>query len=116
MIEFLGFVGDMFNRFVPLLRTLITIIIFLIVFNIILGLIRKMLLKRAKTKKQKSNIQIFSRIFKYMTLLLVAIFAIFSYAGSWTGLGVTVGLFTAALGWALQKPITGIAGWIMLVV
>ncbi|MCK4521832.1 MAG: mechanosensitive ion channel family protein, partial [Nanoarchaeota archaeon] len=33
-----------------------------------------------------------------------------------TGLGVTVGLFTAALGWALQKPITGIAGWIMLVV
>ncbi|MBD3354721.1 mechanosensitive ion channel, partial [Candidatus Woesearchaeota archaeon] len=39
----------------------------------------------------------------------------FTYAGSWTGLGVSVGLFSAALGWALQKPITGIAGWIMVV-
>ena len=116
MTEFLSFVGDLFSKFMPLLRTLIIVMIFLVIFNFIWSLIKKVLLKKAKTKKQKSNIQIFSKIFSYMTLLLVAIFAIFSYAGSWTGLGVTVGLFTAALGWALQRPITGIAGWIMVVV
>jgi len=73
-------------------------------------------LKKAKTKKQISNIEIFSKVSHYVLFLILLIFGFFSYAGSWAGLGIGIGLLTAALGWALQKPITGIAGWIMVVV
>jgi small-conductance mechanosensitive channel len=103
-------------NFIPIIRTIIVVIILIIVFNFILGIIKKNLLKRAKTKKQISNVEIFSKIFKYVFLLILIIFAIHSYAGSWASLGLTVGLFSAALGWALQKPITGYAAWIMLVI
>ena len=48
--------------------------------------------------------------------VVIILFAIFSYTGSWTGFGVVAGLLTAALGFALQKPITGIAAWIMVIV
>lgn len=99
----------------PIIRTIIILIILIVIFNIILISIKRKLLKRARTKKQISNIEIFSRIFKYIFLLILIISAIFSYAGSWTGLGLAVGLMSAALGWALQKPITGIAAWIMVV-
>lgn len=72
-------------------------------------------MKKAKRKKQVSDIEIFSKIFKYTLLLILIIFAIFSYAGSWSSLGLIVGLLSAALGWALQKPISGVAAWILIV-
>ncbi len=116
MVDFLAFLYNLGDKLIPLWRTIITIIIFLFLFNITLNTLKKVLLKRAKTKHVKSNIKIFSKIAKYGAFLAIAIFAIFTYAGSWTGLGLSVGLFSAALGWALQKPITGIAGWIMVVI
>lgn len=99
----------------PFIRMIIMLILVFVVLGLILKFIKKSLLKKAKTKRQISNIEIFTRVFKYGIVLIVIIFAIFSYAGSWTGLGLTMGLFSAALGWALQKPITGIAAWIMVV-
>lgn len=103
------------TKYLPIARTIITVVVLLVVFNLILAFIKRGLLKRAKTKKQTSNIKIFSRIIKYIFTIVVILSAIFSYTGSWTGLGLTVGLMSAALGWALQKPITGIAAWIMVV-
>ncbi|MBU4201949.1 MAG: mechanosensitive ion channel family protein, partial [Candidatus Altiarchaeota archaeon] len=38
------------------------------------------------------------------------------YVGSWEGLGIGIGLLSASLGFALQRPITGIAAWVMLIV
>ncbi len=35
---------------------------------------------------------------------------------SWTALGLGVGLLSVAIGWALQRPITGMAAWFMIVV
>jgi len=73
------------------------------------------MLKRAKKKKQISNIKIFSRILQIIFTFLILLGAFFSYIGSWTGLGVVAGLLTAALGFALQRPITGVAAWIMVI-
>jgi len=39
-----------------------------------------------------------------------------SYFGSWLELGLAAGLITAALGWGLQKPITGMAAWVMMAI
>jgi len=101
--------------FVPVLRTIITIVVTIIIFNYIISIVKKTLLKKAKTKKQISNVEIFTRLMKYGFFVLIIFFGFLSYAGSWTGIGVSIGLFSAALGWALQKPISGIAAWLMII-
>ena len=101
---------------VPLVRTIIAAIVVLILFKLILRYTKGKLLKRAKTKKEISNIKMFSRIANYSFTLVLLMFLLFTYAGSWAGIGLSLGLFSAALGWALQKPITGIAGWMMVVI
>lgn len=113
-MSFLAF-PDGLEAIVPIIRTIIVIVVVFIIFNFILHAIKKRLLKLAKTKKQISNIEIFSKTSKYLILLILIIFALFLYAGSWTGLGLAIGLLTAAIGWALQKPISGIAAWLMVI-
>ena len=104
------------DKAIPFLRTIIIVVVVFIIFNFIFMLIKRGLLKRAKTKKQISNVEIFSRVIKYLFIVILLLIAIFSYSGSWTGFGLSVGLMSAALGWALQRPITGIAGWILVIV
>ena len=101
--------------YTPLIRTIVIVVILFVIFNIVLALIKKSLLKKVKTKKQISNVEIFSKIIKIIFLIILVLSAFSSYYGSWTGLGIGAGLFSAALGWALQRPITGIAAWIMVV-
>ena len=84
-------------------------------FDLFLRGIKRNILKKAKSKKQVSNIKIFTRTLNVLFMLLVFLLAFFSYMRSWTGLGLMAGLLTAALGFALQRPITGIAAWIMVV-
>lgn len=115
MADLFGFISGLEN-IIPILRTIIIVVVVFIIFSFILGIVKRRLLKKATTKKQISNVKIFSKVLKYLFVLILILFAIFSYAGSWAGLGLSVGLLSAALGWALQKPITGIAGWIMVVV
>ncbi|MBU0615958.1 MAG: mechanosensitive ion channel family protein [Nanoarchaeota archaeon] len=115
MIE-LSTIWDTVNgRLIPFLRGLILFVIILLAFNVALKLIRKSLLKKAKTKHQKSNVEIFTKVIKYVFVVILFLFVIFSASGGWTGFGLSVGLFSAALGWALQRPITGMAGWIMVI-
>jgi small-conductance mechanosensitive channel len=103
------------DKVTPLVRTLLVLIFSIVLFNFFIGLIKKAFLRRVKSKRQVSNVEIFSRVFKYFFFLIMVIFAFFSYVGSWTGFGLGIGLFSAALGWALQKPITGLAAWIMII-
>ena len=99
----------------PILKTLGIAVLILIVFKIIIKIIKRSLLKHAHTKKQRSNAEIFSNILNYVLIAFLLLFIFFSYSGSWTGLGLGVGLLSAALGWALQRPITGLAAWIMVI-
>ena len=99
----------------PPLRTLTLFIVALIILNITIKFIKNRLLSKVKSKIQIHNVEVFSRLLQYILIMILIYISIASYVGSWTGLGIAVGLMSAALGWALQKPITGIAGWIMLV-
>jgi small-conductance mechanosensitive channel len=99
----------------PALITIIVLILIYVVFETIIRLTKKKLLEKATTKKQVTNIELFSRILKYLALLFLFVFAVSSYSGSWAGFGLGIGLLSAAIGFALQKPITGIAAWIMMI-
>jgi small-conductance mechanosensitive channel len=77
--------------------------------------LKKTLLKKAHTKKMTHNVIMFTNLFSYIAIFLAILFTFISVTGS-VNLGITAGLLTAALGWALQRPITGIAGWLMVVI
>jgi len=97
-------------------RTVLVFIILYFIFARLLKILKKRLLKKAKTKKEKSNVEIFFRATQYFLILLLIIFAFLAYGGSLTGIGVVAGLLSAAFGWALQRPITGMAAWLMIVI
>ena len=95
--------------------TILVVILLLALLTIFVDILKNNLLIKAKTKKQRSNIKIFSQIFRYFFSLLIVFFAVLSFSGAWSGFGVFLGLLSAAIGFALQKPITGIAAWVMVV-
>lgn len=103
------------ESFFPFLALLLIAFLAYLLFGFSVRALRKTLLQKAKTKKQIASIEAFSRIFKYAFLFLLIILISFYYSKSWTGLGLSIGLLSAALGWALQKPITGMAAWLMIV-
>ena len=76
---------------------------------------KRCLLSKAETKKQKSNVLLFVRIVKYLFVLIALIIVVFSYFGSWAELGLVAGFLTAAAGLALSKPISGVVAWIVIV-
>ena len=103
------------ESFFPFLAVLFISLIAYLLFGLSIRALRKALLQKAKTKKQVASIEASSRIFKYAFLFLLIIVISFYYSKSWTGLGLSLGLVSAALGWALQKPITGMAAWLMII-
>lgn len=114
-MSFIQSAYDLIKEQIPLITTIITVAVLIGLFNLVMGFVKKGLLLKAKSKKQISNIKIFARMLNVTFSIIVLLFAFFSYIGSWTGLGIVAGLLTAALGFALQKPITGIAAWIMVI-
>ncbi|MEK6918621.1 MAG: mechanosensitive ion channel domain-containing protein [Nanoarchaeota archaeon] len=98
------------------LQVLIIALAIIIVTNIVLKRIKTKMLKRANSKIQISNIKFFFRIIQVVIIFVIVTVGVFYYFGSWTGLGVFAGLITAGLGFALQKPITGIAAWLIIII
>ncbi len=115
MVDNIGELSSLIVKLTPIIRTIVAVVVAYVIFSLVLGIIKKALLKRVKKKRQRSNVEIFSKVLKYVFFLILILLAVSSYSGSWAGLGLGVGLFSAALGWALQKPITGVAAWIMIV-
>jgi len=104
------------SSFTKVLFTIALVLILYWLFSYLLNLLERHLLKKAKNKKERSNIEIFSRAIKYTVILFLVIFAFLSYSGSLASIGLVAGLLSAALGWALQRPISGMAAWLMLVI
>ena len=111
---FANFIGYLEN-YMDILQLIITLIGSFIVFILISRMIRRHLLKKVKTKKQISNVTIFLDLLKYLFLIFLVIIAFSSYYGNWSEVGFIVGLLTVALGWALQKPISGVVAWLILI-
>jgi len=107
---------ELFGNMVPTIKGVLTVIIALIISSTVMGFIRTVLLKRhGHTKHHISNVKLFTRAINYLILILVIIVVVSYYSGSWESIGIIIGLMSAALGFALQKPITGVAAWIMII-
>lgn len=85
-------------------------------YKVVTMIFKRILFKYAETKNERSNAIIFLHLWRYIFILITIIVLIFAYTGSLEGLGLSAALLTAAMGWALQRPISGIAGWLMVIV
>jgi len=104
-------------EFLPIaVYVLIIVAVAFLVYKVITAALSRLLLSKAKTKKQRNNATVFLSIWRYAFTILIIVGLIFFLGGDITGLGLWAGLLTAALGWALQRPITGIAGYLMVII
>jgi len=100
--------------YIDIINIIIIIIVAFIVFNIILRIIKRSLLKRVRRKKQISNVIIFLDLLKFLFIIFLIIISFSVYYGNLGDIGFIAGLLTVAIGWALQKPISGVVAWLIL--
>jgi small-conductance mechanosensitive channel len=104
------------SKIISALLPVIIIIVLYILVSLVIGRSRKRLLQRAKTVEQKKRVKSLAKGMKIFFLALFIFFGISFMSDSLGSFGIGVGFFSAALGWALQRPITGMAAWVMVVV
>jgi small-conductance mechanosensitive channel len=107
---------SIFGPYVDVIRLFFSVLVTFIVFILFLKLIKRRLLKNIRRKKQRSNVIIFLDILKYIFALFLIIVVFSAYYNKWGELGFIAGLLTVALGWALQKPISGVVAWLIIII
>jgi small-conductance mechanosensitive channel len=106
---------DFFTSQSSLLSAVFGIIIACVVFFILLRLLRRFLLKKVKTKKQISNVTVFLDLLKFLFIFFLFILIIALYFGNIGDLSLVAGLLSVVLGLALQRPISSVVAWLILV-
>jgi small-conductance mechanosensitive channel len=101
--------------YMDIINIIILIIVAFVVFNIILRIIKRSLLKRVRRKKQISNVIVFLDLLKFLFIIFLIIIAFSVYYGNLGEIGFIAGLLTVAIGWALQKPISGVVAWLIII-
>ena len=91
-------------------------LIVILFFTFIISRINKYISAHTHTRRQKSNINIFTSLIKYIIFFALIFGILFHYSASLKDFGIVLGALTAAMGFALQKPISSIAAWFMIVV
>ncbi len=66
--------------------------------------------------RQAEEREVVIKLWRYAFIFIALLVLILSFSGDLAAAGISIGLLSAALGWALQKPITGIAAWLMILV
>lgn len=107
---------EIIDPYLIIFELIIVLIVAFIIFRVILRIIKRYLLKHVKTKKQTTNVLTFIDLLNFIFIIFLIIIAITTYYGNLGELGFIAGLLTVALGWALQKPISGVVGWLILVI
>jgi small-conductance mechanosensitive channel len=115
MIDIVANILESLEPFTGLINLAVVMLASFIVFIVILQLIKRYLLKKVRRKKQISNIIAFLDLLKFLFILFLIIIAFSAYHGNWGEIGFIAGLLTIAIGWALQKPISGVVAWLIII-
>jgi small-conductance mechanosensitive channel len=106
---------EILEPYMDLITVIISIIIVYVIFSIILKILKRKIVKKVRGKKQISNVIVFLDILKFLFIIFLIIIAFSVYYGNLGEIGFIVGLLTVAIGWALQKPITGVVAWLIII-
>ena len=101
------------NTIVSVLYAMTVLNVFVIVYKV-----SKRLIIRAMRKQQRADndVRQFIAMWRYGFLLAGIVFVIVSLSGSLAAMGLTVAFVSMILGWSLQRPVTGVAAWLMVMI
>jgi len=100
---------------IDIIQLLAVLLVTFIIFIILIKILKRNLLKKVKTKKQISNVTVFLSLIKFLFIFFLIIIVIAFFYGDLGELSFVAGLITVALGWALQRPISGVVAWLILI-
>jgi small-conductance mechanosensitive channel len=101
--------------YASIIYLLLIVAITSLIFGIILRLVKRRLLRNVKSKEHRSTVTTFIDLLKYTFIVFLLIVAVSLYSGKLGDLGFIAGLLTVALGWALQRPISGVVAWLIII-
>lgn len=96
------------KQLLPQVELLLVVGVILLVIHYTINSLKDKVIKDMKRKQQRSSFLMFTRVVKYFLFLLVIVLVLWSYYGSFQNAGWVLGIMSVALGFALQKPITGV--------
>ena len=96
-----------------LVSALVTLIVILILYKTTKGLILRAMRRQHRTD---AHIKQFTTMWKYIFLLVGIVFVVVSLSASLAAMGLTVAFVSMILGWSLQRPVTGVAAWLMVMI
>jgi small-conductance mechanosensitive channel len=106
---------DTLTPYLGIINLIVVIVIVSVIFTVVLKILKRHLLKKIRRKKQISNVIVFLDLLKFLFILFLIITVFSAYYNKWGELGFIAGLLTVALGWALQKPISGVVAWLIII-
>ena len=95
------------------ISAVITLIIVLIAHKFTQRLVLKALKRQNRSEAQ---IKQFTTMWKYVFMLIGIVFVVVSMSASLAAMGMTVAFVSMILGWSLQRPVTGVAAWLMVMI
>ena len=63
-----------------------------------------------------NQVRQFMAMWRYGFLLTGIVFVVVSMSGSLAAMGLTIAFVSMILGWSLQRPVTGVAAWLMVMI
>ena len=77
---------------------------------------RVIILAMEEHERTDAQIRQFLTMWRYSFMLVGILFVIVSLSGSLAAMGLTVAFVGMVLGWSLQRPVTGVAAWLMVMI
>lgn len=107
-----------FNYYVPeMVRDILPAILALIAIIIVHKITKRLLIKAMQhQKREDADIRQLQSLLKYAFMLAGIVFVIASLSGSLAAMGLTAAFLSMVLGWSLQRPVTGVAAWLMVMI
>ena len=69
-----------------------------------------------RQNRTEAQVRQFLSMWRYTFILVGIVFVIVSLSGSRAAMGLTVAFISIILGWSLQRPVTGVAAWLMVMI
>ena len=91
----------------------------LILVSLLVGYrVSKGLIIAAMRRQNRTEAQVrqFLSMWRYTFILVGIVFVVVSLSGSLAAMGLTVAFISMILGWSLQRPVTGVAAWLMVMI
>lgn len=98
---------------VGLVAGIFTLLVIVIAYKITIRVTLRAMRRQNRTEAQIKQV---SNMLKYAFGLGGLIFVIASMSASLVAIGLTAGFITMILGWSLQRPVTGVAAWLMVMI